>query len=305
MAVSPEYYAEFLKRMGHSVRFVSGMWWYDTSRGVYINFPYDQNIDAESVCVRSVLGRDGIVARFGCPEHQGVSSHRFICDDAEFDFPLLRSRTRTQVRRGLEECQVEQVDFDVLRRHAVSLNADTLIRQKRKVPKNLNTYWQKYFDAAEATQGAEAWGAFADGQLAAYLISFVVESTANILIVRSSTQHLKKLPNNALLFQYLYQRIRDEGIQRISYGYESIQAGLGTLDQFKVGMGFRAEACGQRVELANWIRPLLNRYTLPSLSRLLKSAGDGETSSKLQGILTWYQQQPVLSTAVQDSRSAA
>lgn len=308
MAISPDHFSEFLQRLGHTVREVQGMRWFNTSRGVYTCFPYDQNVDAQILPLHRVLGRDGIVARFGCPLNQGVSSHRFICDDREYDFPNLRSRTRTQVRRGLEECRVEPVGFDVLRQSAISLNADTLIRQGRRVPTSLEKYWQRYFSAAEVTAGAEAWGAFVDDDLAAYLIAFVIDTTINVLIVRSATAHLKKLPNNALLFKYLHDRMRDPSISRISYGYASIQDGLGSLDQFKTGMGFRADPCGQRVEVARWVRPLLNSYTLPVLRRTLKGLGAGETSAKLQGILNWYQQQPAIESdhfADQRARSAA
>ncbi len=303
MPVSAEHYAEFLTRMGHKVRVVDGVWWFNTSRGVYTSFPYDQNLNAETVPFREVLGRDGLVARFGCSVHQGVPSFRFLCDDPAYDFPNLRSRTRTQVRRGLEECQIEPVEFDVLRKSAVPLNADTLIRQGRSVPASLESYWQKYFDAASTTPGAEAWAAFADGQLAAYLIAFIMEKTSHVLIVRSATTHLKKYPNNALLFRYLHDRIRDPQIDCISYGYESIQSDLGSLDQFKVGMGFRAAECGQRVEISRWLKPFVNRYTVSPVSSILRQMGNGEASAKLRGILNWYQQQPILSSAAADQLS--
>lgn len=294
MSVSPQHFAEFLQRMGHTVREAGGAWWYNTSRGIYTSFPFDQDIDAASLPLRQILGRDGLVARYGCPPDQGVTSFRFACDDCDYDFPQLRSRTRTQVRRGLEECRVEQIEFDVLRRHGVALNADTLTRQGRRIPGDLESWWTQYYESAAKTPGAEAWGAFAGEELAAYLISFTIGESANILIVRSATSHLKKFPNNALLFQFIHQRIRDPRINRVLYGYESIQPDLGSLDQFKVGMGFQAAACGQRVEVAGWLKPLLNRYTAAPLSLMLKQLSHGETSAKLRGILRWYQQQPAL-----------
>ncbi|MCA9059835.1 MAG: hypothetical protein KDA85_15110, partial [Planctomycetaceae bacterium] len=229
-----------------------------------------------------------------CPVEQGVSSFRIICDDPNYDFPALRSRTRTQVRRGLEECQVERIDFETLRKHAIQLNADTLMRQGRRVPANLERYWTKYYEAAALTDGAETWGAFVEGQLAAYLISFTIEDVANLLILRSALDHLKKFPNNALLFLYLQQALARPDIRMVCYGYESIQADMGSLDQFKMGMGFRQDPVGQRVELAGWARPILNRYTTAPAIHLLKRLGHSETSAKLQGILNWYQQQPSL-----------
>lgn len=294
MSIAPEHYAGFLERMGHTVRQIDGLWWFNTSRGVYTPFPYDRDVDASTVPLREVLGKDGLVARFGCPVEQGVTSYRILCDDPAYDFPSLRSRTRTQVRRGLETCQVEQVEFDVLGKHAIPLNADTLRRQGRRVPRNLETYWQKYYREAAVTQGAEAWGAFSENKLAAYVIAFTIGDVANMLIVRSALDQLKNFPNNALLFQFLHRRIRDPKIRQIVYGYESIQQGLGSLDQFKTGMGFRLAPVGQRVELAGWVKPLVNRMTIGPATRLLQRISEGETSAKLQGILNWYHRQPSL-----------
>ncbi|MCA9063818.1 MAG: hypothetical protein KDA96_12185 [Planctomycetaceae bacterium] len=305
MSVSPEHYAQFLERLGHSVRQIDHLWWFNTSRGVYTCFPFHVDVDARSLPLRDILGRDGFVARFGCPLDQGVTSFRILCDDRQYDFPSLRSRTRTQVRRGLEECQVEQIDFATLRKHAIQLNADTLTRQGRRVPANLESYWVRYYEAAAKTPGAETWGAFVEGQLAAYLIAFTINDVANLLILRSALDHLKKFPNNALLFSYLQRTLARPEISQVVYGYESIQADLGSLDQFKTGMGFRQAPVGQRIELASWARPVLNRYTAAPAIHLLRRLGYSETSAKLQGILNWYQQQPVeIPSAVQPRRAA-
>lgn len=304
MAVDPQHFAHFLERLGHTVREANGLYWCNSQRGVYSSFPYHRDIDATQVDLGNILKRDGLVARFGCPLDQGIESFRVICDDPNYDFPLLRSRTRTQVRRGLDACRVEQVDFSLLQKHAIPLNADTLIRQGRKVPSNLERYWTRYFHEASKTEGAETWAAFVGDSLAAYLISFTIEDVANLLIVRSSLQFLEAFPNNALVYQFVHNRIRTSEVNQINYGYESIQAGLGSLDQFKTGMGFRRAPAGQRLELAGWVRPLVNRFTIPLAERVLRSFGKGETTAKLDGILRWYQQQPSLHAKLVQSRAA-
>jgi len=304
MSVSPQHYASFLERIGHTVREANGLFWSNLQRGVYTSFPFHRDIDATELNLGKVLGRDGLVARFGCPVEQGIASFRVTCDDPNYDFPSLRSRTRTQVRRGLEACRVERVDFSLLRQHAIPLNADTLVRQGRKVPADLKSYWTRYYESAAKTEGAEAWAAFVGDSLAAYLISFTIEDAANLCIVRSSLEFLDSFPNNALLYRFVYDRIRCGDISQIGYGYQSIQAGLGSLDQFKNGMGFRQAPVGQRVELAGWVRPMINRFTLPVAQRILRKLGNSETSAKLNGILSWYQQQPTLPARQQVSRAA-
>jgi len=294
MSVSPHHYASFLIRMGHTVREANGLFWTNLQRGVYSSFPFHRDIDAAEVSLGKILGRDGLVARFGCPIDQGIQSFRVTCDDPNYDFPSLRSRTRTQVRRGLEVCRIERVDFSLLQKHAIPLNADTLVRQGRKVPNDLEKYWTRYYESAAKTEGAETWAAFVGDSLAAYLISFTIEDTTNLCIVRSSLKFLDAFPNNALLYRFVYDRIRGHDIRQIGYGYESIQAGLGSLDQFKSGMGFQQSPVGQRIELASWVRPFVNRFSVPVAQRILRKFGSGETSAKLSGILNWYRQQPDL-----------
>jgi hypothetical protein len=304
MSIHPDHFAQFLERMGHTIRKANGLYWCNTQRGVYSSFPFHRDIDATEVDLTNILKRDGLVARFGCPVDQGIESFRIICDNPDYDFPLLRSRTRTQVRRGLDACRVEQVDFSLLQKHAVSLNADTLTRQGRKIPSNLEDYWTKYYKEAARTEGAETWAAFVGDSLAAYLISFTIEDVANLLIVRSSLHFLDAFPNNALLYQFIHSRMRSGNVNQISYGYESIQAGLGSLDQFKTGMGFRKAPVGQRLELAAWVRPLMNRVTMPIASQVLRRFGESETTAKLDGMLRWYQQQPSLIEKLSRSRAA-
>ena len=304
MSISPQHHIDFLQRIGHEIRESGGVHWFNCGSRVFSSLPYDRDVDAQTIDLREILKSDGLVARFGCPLDQGVPSFRIVCDAKEYDFPLLRSRTRTQVRRGLEVCRVERIEFQQLQKLAMSLNADTLIRQGRKVPTDLQNYWTRYYHQAAITPGAEAWAAFVGTDLAAYLISFMIHDVANLLIVRSSSQHLESYPNNALLFQFLSARLKDADIRMVSYGYESIQSDLGSLDQFKLGMGFRKDPVGQRIEFAPWLSPFLNRFTDAVARQVLKSLGPSETVSKLQGMLNWYHDQPSLQPA-RNSRRAA
>ena len=304
MSISPLHHIDFLQRIGHDVRESGGVHWFNCGSRVFSSLPYDRDVDANSIDLREILRSDGFVARFGCPIDQGIPSFRIVCDSKDYDFPLLRSRTRTQVRRGLEVCRVERIEFSQLQKLAMPLNTDTLIRQGRKVPSTLQSYWTRYYQQAAVTQGAEAWAAFVGTDLAAYLISFMIDDVANLLIVRSSSQYLESYPNNALLFQFLSARLRDSDVRMVSYGYESIQSDLGSLDQFKLGMGFRKEPVGQRIEFAPWLGPFINRFTDSVTRRVLKTLGQGETVAKLQGMLNWYRDQPTLQS-LRDSRRAA
>ncbi|MEZ6127623.1 MAG: hypothetical protein R3C59_03010 [Planctomycetaceae bacterium] len=297
MSVDPQHYAAFLERIGHTVRHLGNDWWYDCTRRVYANFPFHRDVDAASLDIRQVLKSDGLIARMCCPEDQGVPSFRMMCYDKNYDFPTLRSRTRTQVRRGLEACTVERIEFSELKRRYLPLQRSTVERQGRCTETVDQAYWDRYIDSASQMTGAETWAAYVNGNMAAYLISFMIEDTANLCIVRSDTQMLKYYPNNALLFRYMYEVMRRPEVVKADYGLESVEPGGENLEQFKTGMGFAREICGQRIVFSPKIAPLLKRPVIRMFQPCVRTFIRSEAGRKIDGLLTWYQNQPVLSNS--------
>lgn len=294
MSVDPSHYAAFLERIGHTVRHVGNDWWYDCTKRVYANFPFHRDVDAAALEIRDVLKSDGLIARMCCPESQGVPSFRMMCYDKNYDFPALRSRTRTQVRRGLEACTVERIEFSELKQKYLPLQQATIERQGRCTESSDRKYWDQYIDSAAAMTGAETWAAYVDGKMAAYLISFMIEDTANLCIVRSDTSMLKAFPNNALLFRYLYEVLRRPEVCKVDYGLESVRAGGENLERFKTGMGFERERCGQRIVFSPHIAPLLRRPVIRMMQPCIRTLLKSEAGDKINGMLTWYQNQPTL-----------
>jgi len=292
--MSTEGYAEFLVQMGHQVRRNAGVWWFDVHRHIYMSFPFDQPVDPGHVDRGLVLGRDGWAARFPTAPGLGKPSYRIACRDHGYDLQSLRSKTRNQTRRGLENCTCRFLGWDELETQGIALNIGTLRRQGRVVGPDVETYWKRYFAAAAKAEGAEAWGAFHDGALAAYLIAFVMENTSHVLIVRSDPEKLRFYPNNALLFTYLSESLVRRGLQEVSIGLESIQSGMEGLDRFKQGMGFVKVPIGQRVIL----KPAARLLTLSPISGLAtglaRRLSGAEKADKLSGLLEWYKQQPRL-----------
>ena len=293
--MSTEAYASFLEHMGHRVRRVGGVYWYDASRRVYTSFPLQNAVDPRALDLRAVLGSDGLAARFPCPLEAGRPSHRFTCDATDYGMEHLSPRTRGQTRRGLERCSVRPVKLEELLSQGSCLERETLARQGRRVPAGNEEYWARYFRRAVETEGADIWGAFVGGSLAAYLVAFCMEGCASIVIVRSASRWLEHYPNNALLFTYMKEKLAEDAIREVSIGLESLQPGMETLERFKRHMGFRKVEIGQRIELAPWLRPLVRRPLAKALGRLIEPRVRGsELLGKLCGMLSWYGEQPSL-----------
>lgn len=292
--VSCEGYAQFLRAMGHHVRHVSGIYWFNAHPHVYMSFPFDREIDPSTMDWREVFGGDGWAARFPCDLSMGRHSYRIVADQNHYGLHSLSGKARNQTRRGLDQCDVRPVSFDELQDLGLQLNRETMVRQQRKIDADFDTYWERYYASAAVADGAEAWGAFVEGRLAAYLIAFRMEGVAHILIVRSSSRFLKQYPNNALMFTYLSHTLAADDIREVSIGLESIQEGMGTLDHFKLGMGFRKKPTGQRIVLKPMLENFLGPIGLRAARFVVKNGWGKERMAKLSGLLQWYAEQPRL-----------
>ncbi|RMG39449.1 MAG: GNAT family N-acetyltransferase [Methanobacteriota archaeon] len=292
--MSTEAYADFLTRMGHTVRKVGGVYWFNAHPHIYMSFPFQKIVEPSNVNWLDVFLEDGWCARFPCSIDIGRPSYRIIVDNPEYDMKCLTSKARNQTRRGLESCEVRRVDFLELAEKGLALNRETLERQGRRIPSDFQEYWRRYYSEASRTDGAHAWGAFVDGELAAYLIAFVMDNVSHILIVRSSRKCLKKYPNNALIFEYIRNMLQQRVVGEISIGLESIQEKMQSLDHFKIGMGFRKEPVGQRIVLRPWLSGIMKPPILCITRAVLSQFPRNEQISKIAGLLRWCEEQPPL-----------
>lgn len=277
--------------MGHNIRESAGAYWFDVYPRVYSSIPFDKKIDPRDLVISEVLRKDGLVLRYPCELDFGRASYRLICSNQNYGLESLNVKARNQTRRGLENCVVRPVSFEELEKHGPKLNFETLIRQGRVIPRNFSVYWQRYYSAASSAEGAEAWGVFVAEQLAAYLISFVINDVANVLIVRSSSEFLKLYPNNALIFSYLQDALSRRQLKEVSIGFESIRADMNSLDHFKVGMGFVTAPIGQRIEMRPWLRAFTYEPMVSVVMKLARFAADAEKIDKFEGLLRWYREQ--------------
>lgn len=291
--MSAEGYANFLIGMGHNVRKHGDVYWFNAHPHIYMSFPFDTLVSRDAIDVKAILRTDGWAARFPCDLSEGRASYRIIANQPDYNLMTLSGKARNQTRRGLENCDVRPVNFQELLAHAMLLNRETLERQGRCIPEGFESYWKQYYKHAALSEGAEAWGAFVENDLAAYLVAFVMNDVAHILIMRSSRSYLKKYPNNALLYSYLNHMLKEGKVKEVSIGLESIQAGMDSLDHFKEGMGFRKEPVGQQIILRPALKMLAKKPMVNLGLQLLAYLPDNERAAKLAGLLNWYAEQPI------------
>ncbi len=267
--------AEFLRKAGYKVIRSRSSYWYEASKRVYLSIPPGLTMDqdeeslqdelAEIFSEHRILGLKFSTTR----GDRGRAGALYVVRDKEYDLPSLHTKQRPNVRKGLKNCEVREIQFDLLRDHGLRLNNDTLGRQKRTDPHFQDEkLWRQFCEAGSSTPGAGAWGSFVDGQLAAYFIYFITDGTVHLLYEMSRTDMMKRSANHALQFTVIHDMIRRDDVNLVSGGFESI-LDLQGLDRYKRYAGYEKRELQLRVVL----RPMARALLLNPVSRgLVKMA---------------------------------
>jgi hypothetical protein len=252
-------FAEFWRAQGYRVVETASCFWYNAHPFAFLSMPYHRIVTPSvGELARVFLGGPSILVRYpGGADREGRESWLFACADRDYDFGSLQPRARTMTRRGLETCDVEQVDFGYLARRGHALNLDTFCRQGRDRHSMSETQWRKYCGAATKSPSFEAWAALNQGQLAAFMVTALVEDCFSILHHSSATAHLGRNPNNALVFAVTKRALSRADVAWVSYGLNGLDGTRG-LEQFKFRMGFGKKHFRERVVFNPAVKPFLS-----------------------------------------------
>ena len=254
-----EAFAAFLAQTGHRVLHCGGVDWYEVARGFVLSLPSHRSLTPTAETFDELFAAGGIYgARFPSPlDGLGKLSYQIVCDDPAYSLQDMSTNTRSKVRRGLRRCTVRQVSFDELSRLGQQADRDTLARQGRE-PRLQGAEWNRYWQVAAETDGMEGWAAFVGDELAAFLVTVrFSDGTVEFLLARSRTDMLNAYPNNALIYSCTEEMLAKRGVPKVTFGLESLEA-VNRLDEFKFGMGFRAEDVRQRVVFHPMLRRVLS-----------------------------------------------
>lgn len=269
-------FAHFLASTGHRVLRGAGAYWYDASPTFFLSLPSHRLLRPSAEELRELMRNQPCAGlRFPAPiEGPGKLSYQIVCDTPGYDIDSLSANARSKVRRGLRRCEIAPVAFSTIAAHGQAADRDTLARQGRPV-RLPGPAWQRFWDAAAATQGMEGWGAFVGQDLVAFLVSVQFDDCVEFLLARSRSDAFDAYPNNALIFQVAHEMLAVRRVRQVTFGLESLEP-VGPLDQFKFGMGFRAAPLRQRVLFHPFVRLLLQRRVLRELVCHFAASRGGE-----------------------------
>ncbi len=252
-------FAEFWERQGCRVIETNSCYWFNSQPLSFASIPYHRVVDPPRTEIAEVFFRGPALAvRFlAGPAENGQSGGLFVRSKEPYDLSSLQKKARNQTRRGLEHCRVERMEFSDLAQRGHKLNVGTFFRQGRSPTTMTEAKWALYCSAAARHSDFEAWVALVAGQWAALLVTALVEDVLTILHQSSAGDHLAYYPNNALVFEVTRRKLNDARVRLVSYGLLGLTDN-GSLEHFKLGMGFSLQPLRDQVVINPVLKPFMD-----------------------------------------------
>jgi hypothetical protein len=278
---SAEDAVRLLRTQGRNVIRTESCWWYNVygQTKVYYSFPPSVRVNPSRDEIKEVfkLAPKAKAIRFVSPE-DGIGRESFVwAARRPYGLESLASKARNQVRQGLKNCTVKSIGLEELSLICEEAHSDSMKRM------GLSSDKQVFGQHMRQSPAYEAWAAFVDDRLAAYLVTFTVDDWAYIQIQRSVTEMLKYRPNNALIFAVIDELLNRPGISTVSYGWEPLYD-LDSLDAFKLAMGSKKERCKQAFVLAPQLDFLLPPFACSAVETMARAFGGNQKLKRIAGV---------------------
>jgi len=285
--MTPDIYAEWLRRQGQRVVQTESSYWQSEGMRVFQAFPYHWLIEPGENELRELMfGHHALALRYSLPARDpqpGNSCYHAVYTGKDYDLETLSAWARKNVRRGLRNSTVGPITLERYLEEGWRLRVDTLARQGRRL-KESKPDWCRRYAAASGLDGFEVWAAQVNGQLAATLVTFQMDSWAYMLYQQCHSDYLTEHVNNALSFVVTQTLVRRANLHGIFYGMQSLDAPA-SVDEFKFRMGYQAKPVRQRVAFHPYLAPLVNGVTRRVTKTLTQWSPRTRMLAKADGML--------------------
>lgn len=248
----------------------NGHWWYAVKPGLCWSADCFNPIDARRArprITKSFLGYQHIVPEAAQANSQLVVNA--ITSLAAYSEAAVDSKRRNSVRKGFRSCTLEVL---------TGYHAETF-EQCRITWKELTerTGWKH---AVERSEFEATWRAMLDcpgvsiilgrertsGQVAGFLITKIIGDTAYVDTIASRTEFMKYNVNDAVMYAFLINAQRLDGVSKAHY---AIRSYVETLEKFKQGLGFVPTPFPARTVLRGGVRLVLSRFFPDKYKRMI------------------------------------
>jgi hypothetical protein len=218
-------------------------------------------------------------------ELHAANAWLYICSDPAYSPDKLAKHARRDVRRGFRNLRIAPLSSAELLAHGLQAFCDT--RRRAGLSDGTPDEFRRRFIFRVTCGGHAFFGAWRDGQLAAFLSITEVDDWAEIEGSFSLDAFLNLTPNDALVSAALFHYLTKQKCRMVSYGLSSIQAKSNEvgLHVFKSKVGFEATPVHRVFEVHPLIRPFISKATLWTFKQALNLVPRHRRLKKVEGML--------------------
>lgn len=285
--MSGERFAQFMELRGRHIVEAAGALWYSTQMRIYMRIPFHEPCDPSAGDLRRVMrSARALGVRYPSLNQAGHPSGIYVCRHTRYDLSSVHPKQRAPVRRGLEACEIRPIEELQLLVEGFECNLDTMQRQNRfEAEFGDRRQWKRLVEAVKQCPSIQAIGAFIDGRLAAYAITYREDGWFHILHQMSRKNFLSQHPNHALTYELTRQAAEDASVQTICYGLVGLASG-GGLDEYKRRFGYEVLPQNSVFLLHPGVDKFLsNSLTIDALRSLRKLLPENQQLRRIESVL--------------------
>ncbi len=271
-------YTSFLEKIGEKMIWSDGVPFYSYRPGFLWSVPQFASYEVKPENLKHLVWSKTLGVIYTSQKYGQKQLKFWVYHGQDYDVKCMQPETRRKTRRGLERCEIRQLDWDQLGTEGLSINIDALRRQKRESGRLDNAkWWNRLCRISSEFSDVKAWGAFVEGNLVCYtyvvihdniLVNGVANRTADIVHTMSHSRYLKSssirksYPNEALIYFVMKELMEREQCTFVVNGQKSSNP---SLEAWKRWMGYVEYPVLRGVV----INPILN-LAIPFIPRLRK-----------------------------------
>jgi len=268
--------------------------WIESRKYFFESVPGHRKIRLEPGEARHLFLHGAGIVRYACEESDGSPTYEIVCDDKNYGFDSLTPPARRRARRGLNDCAIDSIEFDVLAREGCEINQSVFDRQNRERGSFLTDEgrWRDYVGFCRTIPNIRAFGAMIGGKLCAFAVAGIIDGYCYLLHTHGHSDYLWHGPMNALILTVTREMLANPDVECVSWGVESLLP-RPELERFKMSMGYRRRPTGRRILINPMWRPLFYRPLL----RLIEPFAGGSAAQRVRDLIS-------LSRTLEDRRTS-
>jgi hypothetical protein len=232
-----ERFAELYDRLGVKFEIANGILWREYQRMVVPLSPamFDYTISENEA--RSLLSKfpKALLVRWtdgfnptddytGTENNSEEGWYAVICTEFE-DLEELSSKNRSEIRRGLKNCEVKRVEADFIARNGFNVFISAFERYKgvKKSAITEKEFRERILKMRDFEDIVHYWGVFHNNILIAYSENYIYDYIeANYSAIKFHRDFLKLYPSYALIYEMNRYYLRDNKFQYVNDGFRNI-----------------------------------------------------------------------------------